>query len=239
MTRDKQASGRWDAPPRPSFAELLSWVPRAVNPVPAVVAVAGALALLGWQWQDLWSSDRRLWLVREGSVMVVLGVLYLLDDPARRCTAAAVTTLRRRTTVTLVVATAVIAGAFAVLVAVASLRGDMGSVLGGVAVEVAAVATVGLAVTLLLQRTQDLDEPATPGALTVLALLALVPVVDLRWPLLVDPGPEWPAAHLRWAAVAAGAVLTLVWVTRDPVTTLRGTVRRVVSSSATVSPVAR
>ncbi len=239
MTRATPAPGRWDAPTRASFAELLSWLPRAANPVPALVAVAGALALVWWQWQYLESLDRRLWLVREGSVMVVLGVLYLLDDPARRSTAAAVTTLRRRTTVTLAVAAAVIAGAFAVLVAVASLRGDMGAAVGGLAVEVATVATAGAAITLLLQRTQDLDEPATAGAMTVLALLAVVPVVALRWPLLVAPGPEWAAAHMRWAVVTGAAVLTLVWVTRDPATTLRGIVRAAGSRPVAVGAVSR
>jgi hypothetical protein len=229
MTGALEAVGRRSAGSHPGFGVLLRWVPRAGHPAPVGAAAVGAVAFVAWSWRDLETLDRRLWMVRLGCVMVVLGALYLLDDPGRRSTEAAVTTHRRRTAVRLVAVAGITAAAFVVLATLASLRGGMGTVLGGVAVEVAAVATVGVVVTLWLQRTRDLDEPATPGAMTLLALLAVVPVVDLRWPLLADPGPQWPAAHLRWAAVACAAAVTLVWVTRDPATTLRGLVRTLLS----------
>ena len=66
-------------------------------------------------------------------------------------------------------------------------------------------------------RRWGFDEPGIATAPVLLALLYLAVAVP-RTRLLVGPGPQWLAAHLRWTAVLAAAVALLAFAMRDPMT---------------------
>ena len=64
-------------------------------------------------------------------------------------------------------------------------------------------------------RRLGFDEPGIATAPVLLGLLYLAIALP-RTQLLVEPGPQWLAAHLRWAAVLAGAATLLAVAMRDP-----------------------
>jgi len=59
-------------------------------------------------------------------------------------------------------------------------------------------------------RRRGLDEPGVATAPVLLGLLVVCALYP-RAPMLVPPGPQWLAAHVRWAGVLACATALLVW----------------------------
>ena len=66
-------------------------------------------------------------------------------------------------------------------------------------------------------RRRGVDEPGIATAPVLLGLLFLG-TMHPRVRLLVGPGPQWLAAHLRWAAVLACAAALLAVAMRDVTT---------------------
>jgi len=92
----------------------------------------------------------------------------------------------------------------------------LGAAWPGLALELTMIEVVALAVTLGLQRWGDIAEPGQFGALGVaLAFLGAV-VANNFWPIFTTPGPEWGAAHLRWAATGVVGAVVAVGALRDP-----------------------
>jgi len=210
------------APPQRRAAASSPWrllvalTPRLGHPWPVVGSLGAAVLLVAVRWDGLGSLVARLNVVRTCCVLLVLGVVFLFDDVSRGSTAASVVTLRRRTGARLVVAATLVAVGFAAASAVVAMQGTLGPVLLGLALEVAGYASLGALLTLGVQRRADVDEPGTAGGLLLLAFLAGQLVLTPRWPMLVGPGPQWPAAHIRWAALLLVTLGGLAWVTRDP-----------------------
>jgi len=192
-----------------TFPRLLSWAPLAV------AAVASGL-LVAWRWSSLTSQGSGLLVMRSVVLLLVLGGVFLLDDPSWSSTESMPLPQRWRVGLRLAVlalTTGVLAGSLWLLVASRSL---IGSAAGGVLLEGSAVLLVAAAIALALRRGWGLDEPAQAAGVGVLLLVLVVPVVEPRWPMLVAPGPDWGDAHRRWAGLAVAAASVLVASLRDP-----------------------
>jgi hypothetical protein len=93
-----------------------------------------------------------------------------------------------------------------------------GRAIGGLTVELAALAGVGVAVATAAGTRSGRGSQAVVGALgPVLAAVLSLSVSRLAAWFWVGPGePSWPVAHLRWSLVAASALLVIAWLSRDP-----------------------
>ena len=193
---------------------------RAVRWEPAAVGCVAGAALLAWRHDAAAPVD----VLRGVSLVVVLGLLFVLDDQAARTVAAVPVMWRHRLALRLLVALAIAGPAFVVLCGVLMPGASTGS---GAGLEVATLLCVGMAAAAVAFRYFGVDEPglvAGPVTLGVVGLLAFVPT---RWALLVTPGPDWAAAHLRWAGLLVVAAALLLVASRDP-----GARRRAVRGAA-------
>jgi len=182
---------------------------RAIRWEPAVAGCAAAGALLAWRHD----TPAPLGLLRGLSLAVVLGVLFVLDDPAARMIEAAPMPWRYRLTLRVLVALGIAGPAFLALGAV--LAPDVG-IGAGVGLEVATVLAIGLAGAAVAFRFWEVDAPGLVTAPIVLGFLGGLALVPPRWALIVVPGPQWPAAHLRWAGVLIAAAVLVALASRDP-----------------------
>jgi hypothetical protein len=91
----------------------------------------------------------------------------------------------------------------------------------GLTVEFAAVLAVVWAVAAWGRRL-GIEQP---GIITTPALLAslLLAVSVSRAPMLVGPGPQWTAAHVRWSGILVAATCVLLAAMRDPAARWRST----------------
>ncbi|WND19993.1 ABC transporter [Streptomyces violaceus] len=156
-------------------------------------------------------------LLRAAILAFAMGLVFLLDDPARHTTAAVPTPrpVRIALRVALVVPVAAAWWTVALLLVPQELRPPVADItLEAGAAFVLAVAAAALAV-----RRSDI---ARPGPRLAAGLLTSAVLVLLFWPgrwaLLVPVEDErWAAAHDRWAVVLAGAVLVGVLGAVEPV----------------------
>ena len=175
------------------------------------VAVVVFLAARRTGHPDVTTNLRLLGLV------LALGSGFVLDDAAASTLQASPYGLARRVWLRIGCAVAVIAPLWAVLLArllpSAPTTGRL--TLGfGLTVELAAALAFVWAVAAWARR-RGIDDPGVITAPALLALLFLAVALQ-RAPMLVGPGPQWTAAHLRWAVVLAGAAALLGAATRDP-----------------------
>ena len=182
---------------------------RAVRWEPALAGCAAAVALLVWRHD----TPAPLALLRGLSLVVVLGVLFVLDDPAARIVEATPVAWRYRLTLRVVVALVIAGPTFLALGAVLAPAVGIGA---GVGVEVATVLAIGLAGAAIAFRYWAVDEPGLATAPIVLGFVGALALVPPRWTLIVVPGPQWPAAHVRWAGVLLAAAVLVVLASRDP-----------------------
>ena len=149
----------------------------------------------------------------------MLGVLFVLDDPAARIIEATPVSWRYRLTLRALVALMIAGPAFLALDAVLAPGVGIGV---GVGVEAATVLAIGLVGAAVAFRYWDVCEPGLVTAPIVLGFVGALAFVPARWALVVGPGPQWPAAHLRWAGVLLAAAGLLVAASRDPAAHRRG-----------------
>jgi hypothetical protein len=177
---------------------------------PAVVALVVFLVVHRGT-HDVLNDPRALGL------LLALGGGYALDDGAAVTLQASPYGLARRVGLRIGAAVAVIAPLWTVMLAgrlpraPAAERWTLGL---GLTVELAA-ALAGVWAVAAWGRRHGVDQP---GLITSPVLLASVFVAlsFSRAPMVVGPGPQWTAAHLRWSGVLAGAACLLVAATRDP-----------------------
>jgi hypothetical protein len=144
---------------------------------------------------------------------MLLGIVFILDDAAARLLEAVPFAWRCRFGVRVFVALGIAAGGFAAMYAVID-PGVTGGL--GVAVEAAAVLGVGLIAAATALRYWGVDEPGVVAGPVTLAFVGMLVSLPKPWPLIVDRGPDWQLAHLRWAAVLLVTVVFLVGASRDP-----------------------
>lgn len=199
--------------------ELVTRSPRLLVWWPSAAAGGAVLVMLVWQsGSAVAPPERTLLMVRLGLLAVVVGSLSLLDDASRTSTLAVPLCLRWRLGVRVGAMLTVVVPPAGLLLA--ALPPELRPVRSGLAIELAGVLALGLATSLFMQTRRGVDEPSPYASLVLLLLpvvaLVLQPVLSRRWQLLVEPGPEWDAAHLRWLVVLGLALLAVVRLSRDP-----------------------
>ncbi|GGN44444.1 hypothetical protein FHR83_004508 [Actinoplanes campanulatus] len=153
-------------------------------------------------------------LLRAAAVCGALGLAFLLDDPAARTIATVPTPRPLRYAAR---AGVILPAAAAWWALVLTITGHGALLpLGGVTVEAAALGAVALAVGAV--RLRSGDNGGIVAAPAVLVLVVAASRIPPHLALYVPPGDErWAAAHHRWAALLAAAVLVSVWAAVEPV----------------------
>jgi len=151
------------------------------------------------------------------ALLLALGSGYVLDDGAATTLQASPYGLARRLGLRIGGAVALVAPLWTAMLGLllpAIPKADRWAAGLGLSVELAA----GLAVVWAIAAWGRRGGIEQPGLITTPALLALllVAVSISRAPMVVDLGPQWTAAHLRWSAVVLGAVGALIAGGRDP-----------------------
>lgn len=189
---------------------------RAVRWQPVLAAGVCSGAVLWWQDDRTAADGDAVWLLRLVALLLAVALAFALDDRSRVTLAAVPTPQWWRGGVRVLVA-----GLPAVLVWVAALawveHRSGGAVPGGtLTLEMAALASVALAVAGGLARWRDQPEPGLLVGPILLGAGLLIPQLPRQVALAVLPGPDWAAAHLRWSVLLAvtAAVLAASW--RDP-----------------------
>jgi len=153
--------------------------------------------------------------VRLVGLILALGGGFVLDDAAAPTLQASPYPLARRLGLRIGCAAAVVVPLWT-LVLVRLLPPGAGrvSLALGLTVELLAATAVVWAAAAWGRR-RGLDEPGVATAPVLLGLVFLGGVHPTAR-LLVGPGPQWFAAHLRWAAVLVCAAALLALAMRDP-----------------------
>jgi hypothetical protein len=191
---------------------------RSLRLIPFAVGVLAAGAVLPLHQTDAASG---IAVPRVAGLILVLGSGFVFDDAAAATLQASPYPLARRLWLRIGSAAAIVVPLWTLVLvgllppAPESAR-DATSRLSlalGLTVELLAALTVVWA-TAAWGRRLGMDEP---GIATAPALLGLVFLgsVHPRAALLVGPGSQWPAAHLRWAAILVCAAALLAVAMRD------------------------
>ncbi|MFF9280051.1 ABC transporter [Streptomyces griseosporeus] len=158
-------------------------------------------------------------LLRVSALAMALGLAFLLDDPSRPTTET--TPAGRPLKVGLRAALLAPLAALAWSGALLLLPRDARPPLAGLTLEAVTLAATALALAAATVRTSAEPEPGRAAAVGLLALVVAGTLLPDRWGLFVAPGsPQWAAAHGRWAAVLAAAVI--VWTVSVPEPLRRG-----------------
>jgi hypothetical protein len=210
-----------------ALGQLLRLYPRLLRWTPALAASLTVVLLLIWKQGALGSTEAGVWMLRGAGLIMAVGTVFLLDDPSSNITNSSPTPLRVRSGARLVlVCMTVFVGCLPATI-LTSQRVSVQGEWPGVVLEIAAMIGVAAALSLTMQRWLGLSEPGQFAGVGVVGTLLAAQLVGARWPMLVGPGPQWEAAHLRWAGVLLCAVLVVVWQLRDPAaTTWRAAISR-------------
>jgi len=201
---------------RSTLAALLGIFPRLLSWWPVGVSGLAVAVIVGWQWSDLTQPTVRLSVVRVSVLFFVLGSVFLLDDASRVTTDSSAVTRRRRIGLRLVVMLATVAVGTGIVFGVVLARGPMSGLAPGFALEVVGFTCLAAGIALVLQQRFGVDEPASFAGLGIVGLVLAVPMLAMRWPMIVGPGPLWHDAHVRWAGVLLVALAVVAYLTRDP-----------------------
>jgi len=179
-------------------------------------AVLITTVVLVWKQTAIDSQLAALWSLRGVMLVLVMSSLFLLDDASANLVESVVFPHWIRTGLR-VLAIVVLVSAGGVLSALLVREGVVTSKVGaGLALETACLVLLGVAIALSLQRRRGIVEPGQFAALGVLLSALAAHLLGARWPMLVNPGPDWSAAHLRWLAVLAVALAVVAMCLRDP-----------------------
>jgi hypothetical protein len=200
----------------PQLREAAPALTRAVRwqPVPAAVVVA---ALVLW-----WRSDRpptagdAVWMPRMVALLLAVALSFALDDRTRTTLGGVPAPPWWRAAVRLVVAGVPALVAWVVALVWVDHRVDVGVPVAGLCLEAATLAAVAVAASAALARWRDIPEPGAVVAPAVLVSSLVLLQLPPRFALAVSPGPEWAAAHRRWAVLLAVAVVVVTAALRDP-----------------------
>ncbi|MEP7054907.1 MAG: hypothetical protein ABI912_06635 [Actinomycetota bacterium] len=171
-------------------------------------------ALLAWKHRPLQSEPSALWLVRGAALLLTVGALPILDDPAARQIAAVPLSLARRSAIRLTA----IAGI--VFVPVSALAAWSSVSVGDVLIETTAIVSIACSASMLFIKSWDLPEPSMIVSVAFLPLSLLLLRLPTPLALLVGPGPAWNPAHQRWSVVLCLGVWALSLALRDPAATM-------------------
>lgn len=158
-----------------------------------------------------------LHLVRAAVLAFAMGLVFLLDDPARHTTATVPTprAVRVALRVALVVPATAAWWTGALLLVPPELRPPVADI----TLEAGAAFALAVAGAAVAVRFSDVTRPGPRVAAGLLTSAVLVMLFwPGRWALFVPVGDDrWAAAHDRWAVVLAGAVVAGVVGVMEPV----------------------
>ncbi|MBR8642412.1 ABC transporter [Streptomyces tuirus] len=146
-------------------------------------------------------------LLRAAILAFAMGLVFLLDDPARHTTSTVPTPRPVRVALRAALVTPAVAAWWTV--ALLLVPPDIRPPVADMTLEAGAAFVLAVAGAVAVVRFSDLTRPGPPVAAGLLtsALLALL-FWPGRWALFVPVEDErWAAAHDRWAVLLAGAVL--------------------------------
>ncbi|MGW0612593.1 ABC transporter [Streptomyces sp. NPDC002788] len=174
-----------------------------------VLGAAGGAGLLPAALTRTGEAAERLSLLRAAVLAFALGLVFLLDDPARHTTAA-VPTPRPLRIALRVVALAVPAAAAWWTAALLLVPPEARPPVADLTLEAAAAFVLAVAGAAAAVRFTEVTRPGLPVAAALLTTAVLTMLFwPGRWALFVPVEDErWAAAHDRWAVVPAAAVLT-------------------------------
>jgi hypothetical protein len=203
---------------------LLRPTAHAIRWVPVIVGAALGLAIvLVPEALTTKLTDAQLTaLVRTAATCAALGAAFILDDPATRSTPTVPTSRLARNLLRVFVAVPAMALWWAVTLglAKAAARNPVGVHLPATALtlEAATLVTAALALAAATQRRNSDGNTGVFTAPAVLVLAALIWFLPHRVALVVAPGdPNWTAAHQRWTALLAVALITFLWSSHEGV----------------------
>lgn len=194
---------------RPALARAVRW-----QPVP--VAAAVAVLVLWWRAAQPPSPGDPVWMPRIAALLLAVALSFALDDPTRTSLGGVPTPPWWRGAVRLVLAGVPAVAAWVVSLVWVQHRVAGAVPVGALSLEAAALAAVAVAVSAALARWRDVAEPGVVVAPAVLVSALLVLQLPPRFALAETPGPEWAAAHQRWAVLLALGVLVTAAALRDP-----------------------
>ncbi|WP_406444109.1 ABC transporter [Streptomyces sp. NBC_01613] len=185
------------------------------------LAAGGGLGLLLAGASRLSDGPPNPWvtltLLRTAVLAHALGLVFLLDDPARHTTATVPTRRALRTALRLALVTPLTAlwWTAALLLVPSEVRPPTGDI----TLEAAAVCALSLALGAAALRLTDAPQPGPSVAAALLFTAVMAPLLlPDRWQLVVAVKDErWAAAHERWAWLLAGAVVALGACMPEPV----------------------
>lgn len=203
-------TGRTDIAPLLRAAVL----PLRHSMLPAVLVAAVLLPVATFDWLD---SERALVVLRWLGVLLTVGWLSAVDDPAGEVVAASPYPRALRTFARVLLAGVLVVPAWAWAALLVHLRQPFFPILS-VSLEALALAVAGIAVATGLRAWRDVHLPAQLASLGVLAFFALAAGLPRRYALQVDQtwGPPWTATHLRWIAVLLLGLAVVAVALRDP-----------------------
>jgi hypothetical protein len=207
---------RSTAPRTVVVAALVRVYPRLLRWQPIVGAAAMIVAVFVWRYDAVKSPTSAVWLLRLVGLALVAGSVFLLDDASSGITSSSPTPQRLRAGLRLLLMSGVVGVGMLLAIIVIDQRVPVAGWWGGVELEVATMTCVGATFSLTLQRWRGIAEPGQFAGVAVVAGLLVANMVGVRWPLLTPPGPEWGAAHQRWAVLMLLAGAAVIVNLRDP-----------------------
>jgi hypothetical protein len=164
--------------------------------------------------------------LRMAALLLCLGAVFLLDDPAAVTVASVPSSLRYRRSLRVLLVSPIVAAAWIgqlVYVFVHTtnlLHRDTEGLLPvwGLTLEMVAMMMTGLAIAAVAARWVPEGLGGVAAGPTLLVLLGAAMFLPGRWSLFVGSAddPQWFASHIRWAVVAVLATLLLHYASRDP-----------------------
>jgi hypothetical protein len=191
-------------------AHAIKW-----RPVVAGAALGMTILLVPGALTDRLTESQLTTLARLAAICVALGAAFLLDDPATRSTPTVPTPRLARNLVRAALAGPAVALWWALTLSLAKTTGhDAAAHLptGGLTLEAATLLATAFALAALAQRRDDDGNAGVVAGPVVLALVVVAWLLPRPVALLPAPDdPAWTAAHYRWTAVLAIALVTFLW----------------------------
>ncbi len=225
--RGRLASPRWSIGRRLDQIELLfGQKARLVQWKPMAGAAAVGFFVL-YQSSGAWATGMPAIIpLRMAALLLCLGAVFLLDDPAAVTVASVPSPLRYRRSLRVLLVSPIVAAAWIgqlVYVFVHTtnlLHRDTEGLLPvwGLTLEMVAMMLTGLAIAALSTRWVPEGLGGVAAGPTLLVLLGAAMFLPGQWSLFVGSvdDPQWVASHIRWAVIAVVATLILMYGSRDP-----------------------
>lgn len=198
-------------------AQLRLLAPLLVRVVPwrpAVLALAAAVALVGWKAPAVEGAGG-VSLMRGVGVLLAFGLAFALDDAAAETLAPSPFSLPWRRAVR-VAAALLLAGVSWAGTAVYVAARVPGLPWAALTLEALALVALTLAAAAVASQWWSGREAGVVAGPVVLVALLGALRLPRDYALFVLPGPGWAEAHVRWGLLLAAATVLLVLTSRDP-----------------------